>query len=593
MNTTSPGKLYHLARVVMPSIRHEQFKDLYVRTDRNKLHFDTWMNTFAAKKFYYYCELGETYFQIKAKGTYHLEIIGTKRPNDAPHEDVVIYSQEVSGDACVHVPNAAEYDGLFFSIFKNPHIEFEFISAAWCTDIAPQRQNKIAIVACTFKREDYIKQNVALFEDFLALSPELKDRFKLLVVDNGRSLPESIKSENVELYPNMNAGGAGGFTRGLIEVMQKDAGFTHVLFMDDDVEINTESFFRTLTISDYLKETFKDSFIDGCMMDMERKNIVFEGIAVRDGFWVRGVHSNLDVIHYENIINFNKVDPAIFGNKDCRVSSAWWYCAFPISLAEKQGLPMPFFLRSDDVEWSWRACSPDTHFISMNGISIWHANFEWRVSKVSDYFFVPRNMFFTQAIHTPNSKEQNITWLKHRVRYIVETYDYTSMEILERALRDILDGCKSLRHNPEQLFQSLNEICKKVEWKDCSEEELQVAINYDYYAKQKRWRRRVYNLTNKGRFAPNFLRKRQAHILDWYPHPDAFKMTRSVCLYNLATKKMTVRKYDRHQVKAYKKRLSSLVQQIDNRYDELKDTFLNLHRELSTVDFWKQYLNLA
>lgn len=35
----------------------------------------------------------------------------------------------------------------------------------------------------------------------------------------------------------MNAGGAGGFTRGLIEVMKLNAGYTRVLFMDDDVEI--------------------------------------------------------------------------------------------------------------------------------------------------------------------------------------------------------------------------------------------------------------------------------------------------------------------------------------------------------------------
>lgn len=36
----------------------------------------------------------------------------------------------------------------------------------------------------------------------------------------------------------MNAGGAGGFTRGLIEVMKLNAGYTRVLFMDDDVEFS-------------------------------------------------------------------------------------------------------------------------------------------------------------------------------------------------------------------------------------------------------------------------------------------------------------------------------------------------------------------
>ena len=41
----------------------------------------------------------------------------------------------------------------------------------------------------------------------------------------------------------------------------------------------------------------------------------------------------------------------------------------------------------------------------MNGICIWHSPFEYRVSKLADYFYLPRNMFMLHTLYSPKFKK--------------------------------------------------------------------------------------------------------------------------------------------------------------------------------------------
>ena len=101
------------------------------------------------------------------------------------------------------------------------------------------------------------------------------------MVDNGHTLEESLGSDCVTVIPNKNAGGAGGLCRGLMEA--NDRGFTHCLFMDDDVEIFPESFFRTRVLTDYFKEEYRTCSVNGPMMNLYDKMELFENLAVYDG----------------------------------------------------------------------------------------------------------------------------------------------------------------------------------------------------------------------------------------------------------------------------------------------------------------------
>ncbi|MBQ7024151.1 MAG: glycosyltransferase family 2 protein [Akkermansia sp.] len=587
MNSTSP--LFTLTHIVLPSSDSLEYDELLVRRQENKLYFNTWMNVFAAQKYAQYCDLGEIYFSLTARGAYRLEIIGSKRETDKAPVDDVLVSTELHDDACVHIPNATAYEGLYFSIIQNPAEPVNLISGTWCTDKAPQRQNKLAIVSCTFKKEEYITRNVAIYEQFLKETPEIQNRIKLFVVDNGKTLPDSIKSDNVELYYNMNAGGAGGFTRGLMEVRKRNEGYTRVLFMDDDVEVFPESFYRTLIMADYLKPAYKQAFINGAMLDLYEKAQFFENQAYRWGMWTRAVHPPCEMT-YENILKVNNIPEDIFHRPLQQTHGAWWYCCFDIEIVNNKGLPLPLFLRGDDLEWGWRNYG-QIH-ITMNGICIWHAPFQYRVSKTADFYYLPRNMFLLNILYTSDFHQWWKADFTNTLKYLCRTYNYTGLALFEMALLDILKGDKAFRENPEDQLKRINKANELSCVKQCTdEEELQKAMSPRPY-KIKKWRRVVSRFTKRGKYCPNIFKKKERSIPDWLPPVEAFTMVKNVNLYNPLKKQYEIRQFDFAKDKKYSQSISQLINQIEKKFDELSATLNTAHRELTSEGFWKQYLEL-
>ncbi len=594
--------LNEISRMVMPTSAFVDNTELFVNKeeapcfingamrDCNIYKFNTWMNMFAAKKHYYYCELGDIYLKFEIEGSYILQVTGSNRNVAFDRLDDILVNQECNGNTEIKIPNADKYEGLFYTIIEDKNNPVMIKSGAWCTDVAPQRDNKLAIVSCTFKREDYITKNISLFENFIAQNASLKDKIKLFIADNGKSLPESLNSDDVTIYPNMNAGGAGGFTRGLMEVMKLNQGYTRVLFMDDDVEIFPESFYRTLLLSNYLKDEFKDAFINGAMMNLYDKSSFFENLSVQNELWLTGFYNNIAVTDYENILLTNDIPSAVFGDRSKYVSSAWWYCSFPMDFVSEKGLPIPIFFRGDDAEWSWRASGK--HIISMNGICIWHAPFEWRVSKIADYYYLPRNMFFLNSLYTPDFKKKYLPMFLGRLKYLLSTYDYVSLDIFKRALEDILKGSDTLRKNPEKQFKDVNKIAKQVSYNACDNvQELEYVKTHKVHSKK--WRKFLWKLTKFGIWCPKFLFKKSGVALEWYPPVDDFILTKEVKVYNLFTKKYEIRRFDKNRHNRYKKEIKQLLNKLDKNYDKLHLDYVNAHKEFSTFEFWEKYLELS
>lgn len=593
-------KLYELSRLVMPTGNFINNIELFVNKEQkpclingamrncNVYKFNTWMNLFAPKKHYYYCDLGEIYLKIEAEGNYILQVTGSNRNPAFNRIDDIILTLECRGNTEIKIPDAGKYEGIFYTIIEDKNNPITLKGGTWCTDKTPQRDNKLAIVTCTFKREDYINKNIALFEKFIDDNPELNEKIKLIVTDNGKTLDVGRSNDKVKIIPNMNAGGAGGFTRGLIDVIEQNAGFTRVLFMDDDVEIFPESFYRTLMLSNYLKEEFKDAFINGAMLDLYNKSLFFENLAIQSDLWVRA-YRPAEPLHYDSILNINDIPAHVFSNPNEKTDTAWWFHCFDMSLVRDKGLPFPCFFRGDDVEWSWRHFGK--HHISMNGICLWHAPFIYKSSKVTDYYYRPRNMFCINVLYTPNFKNNFRRYFKQMLSYILATYDYKALEVFVIALRDILQGSKIFKENPEKQFKEINASGSKIEYIECNDEgELHYARTHRVHAKK--WRKFVWKITHKGRFAPKFLFKKHGIALDWYPPVEDFTLVKEAKVYNLFTKKYTIRKFDKKKLNYYEKEIKTLIDKIYENYDALQKDYQDAHKEFSTIDFWKMYLEI-
>lgn len=151
---------------------------------------------------------------------------------------------------------------------------------------------KIALNICTFQREEFIHRNLSLLQasDFFNPdNPQYYGRLHIFVVDNGSSLqlPESLY---VHCIYNRNTGGSGGFQRGIEEIRKRNEGFTHVIFMDDDVAFDISSFYLLFDFLSGVGEADRDRPVAGRMFCMDDPYIQYTAAEK----WNRGMVSHVE-----------------------------------------------------------------------------------------------------------------------------------------------------------------------------------------------------------------------------------------------------------------------------------------------------------
>ena len=600
-----------LSRIVMPEAKDKNYRDLFFRwgivetsglgntlTTFNELHFNTWMNLFSAKKWFHYCQLESLFLGIKIKGNFSVEVIGSKR-NVAfiRLDEKLSFSEYHSGGEPIYIriSEPAEYDAVYFILRFAKDDPCEILSMGWYTDESPRMENALAIVTCTYRRENYINRTIAQFERYLSENAELQDRMHLFVVDNGQTLDLTEKHNFTDVFYNINAGGAGGFGRGLIEVCKAKEKYTRCLFMDDDVEIIPESFYRTLRIADYLKEEYHDSYINGAMLDLYNRITFFENLAVQEGLWVRQFHSVANLLDYNEILRVTIIPDEVFHDEDSKTNAPWYYCCFPVDQKmDINRLPLPIFIRGDDVEWGWRNFGNPC--ISMNGICVWHAPFYYRVGKVAEAYYLPRNMFVVNTLYDKNFKQAFVKLFQNRFQYLVATYDYPSCKLMNKALDDILKGSAIFHESPIDIMQELATLAMEPIQKTDNEWEVFHARDAVYV---KGGIRGVVNKLIKGVFrvfpkAKCWIKRSGTNdTVEWYPPVDAFLVKKHVRVYHLLKHTYVTREFDYALERKLTKEFRQKLKQIESNYDHLKEDYETNFPMVTSYEFWKQYLQLS
>ena len=604
-------KKHLLQRIVLPEGRDRDYRDLFFRwgtteckafgknvASMEEMYFNTWMNLFAGKKWFHYGQLDNLFLGIKIKGQFSVEIIGSDRNTAYNRIDEKLFFQEYmngSNDMVyipVHKPEA--YDAVYFVLRYLKSEPCEIQSMGWYTDTIPQRENKLAIVTCTFKREVYIHRTIQQFENYLNDNIELKDRMHLFVVDNGQTLDLERKSPYIDIFYNINAGGAGGFGRGLIEVCKAEENYTRCLFIDDDVEIIPESFYRTLVLADYLRPNYANALINGAMLDLYNKVIFYENLAVQDGLWCHPYHGETNLLNYDEILRINHIPEDVFAKENTKTNGAWFYCSFAV---EKQksidNLPLPIFIRGDDIEYGYRNFGKV--FIQLNGICIWHAPFYYRVNKITDSYYLSRNMFIVNALYTPNFKNTFAPLYREKFYYAISTYDYVTAQLINQALQDILKGSKLFDESPLEIMHNLNVLAKESSEPVTDPYEL-IEVR-DKHIGWPRYRR-VINKVIKAcyKFLPItkcILKKNGMNTApEWFPAADIFLVKKHVKVYNLLKHTSTIRTFDYNKEKQLKKEFKQYLNSIQTNYDALEKDYRENFGKVTSYEFWKQYLKL-
>lgn len=368
------------------------------------------------------------------------------------------YSEVVPGTA-VEVPASYEWQTLDLDLAIG---EFDVLDAFQITcpgqvrlrhasywasvDESLVRDVELAIATTTFRKEAYITKNIELVREQIIESDEpIAAHFTMHVIDNGRTLDrEALESPGIEIHPNQNVGGAGGFTRGMIEAMRQEHPATHVLLMDDDVEVFPESIIRTYNLLALARDKYAEAFVSGAMMsydevDVRHEDVGYFTFAGTCNAWKPPEH--MSSIH--GIVQNETFLPDFGAWEDVRqYYAAWWYCCIPTSLIRKNGLPLPLFVRFDDAEFGMR-CNPE--IMTMNGICVWHKDFYLRYSAASERYQTPRNVCVIRATTDVAPLTDPLREVERCFQLEMVKFNYADAELVLRGFEDFLEG-------PEHVF---------------------------------------------------------------------------------------------------------------------------------------------
>lgn len=452
------------------------------------------------------------------------------------------------------------------------------------------RDINISLVTTTFRKQDYIKKNIKMLKERVLDSEDLSEHIFVHVIDNERALDASeLDCRNLKVYANPNTGGAGGFTRGMIEALALEKKPTHVLLMDDDVMIIAESLFRTYYLLRIIKDELKEHFLSGAMFDYDLREKQYEDIGYvhkadasygplkphLDMRWVLGLLKN-ESVSQDNLEN---------------AYAGWWYCCIPVSKIEQNGLPLPVFVRGDDVEFSLRN---NARFLTLNGISIWHVGFAGKFNASMELYQVHRNSFVISAASGICSDISFINRIRTLFWQNITKFGYDNAEQLLDSVEDFLKGPDYLEKlNGEQ---SLREHSAKNEKLIPLKSIQGYNPSQDPYSYQRLniVQKAIYVLTINGHLLPNFILKKtpMAVAFDWFFVPGKNFMRKYLIAVNKNDETGCLRTISRKRCFKLVRRYRKVMKNYKKNHVAVEKQYRDKFPEMISEKFWKEYLGI-
>lgn len=346
------------------------------------LSLNTYFNSFSYDNYVNYTNIDKITFQVKVQGTGIVSLLCQSDTEKNKLEEAETIQDETTLRFSVDIRTLPPH-GLLFLELQGTSSTLVFLEGVICTEVEERTPVSLAMVICTYRREEYVKSNLdKLRADlFQRQSPPIH----VFVIDNGSSFQYPCE-EWLSIVENRNLGGSGGFTRGMVEALKGD--YTHVLLMDDDISFEVESILRVISFLSLEREEDKPCIFGGHMLLEEQPTIQFEAGGRYENGRLMALHQNIDVSQEWALLENQIQEPQ-------PQYQAWWFCCMPLKVIEQVGLPLPFFIKTDDVEYGMRCACP---VLLMNGVGVWHASFESKQSPHLEYY-IKRNELIVSSLY--------------------------------------------------------------------------------------------------------------------------------------------------------------------------------------------------
>lgn len=552
------------------------------------VNFDTYFNGLSASKWMKYTNVKKVKVHLDIKGRARISLLYKEKTATGILEKCIYetyFDSDRDGEQFIGEYKTEFINGMYCVSILSMSDNTKFFGGYFYTTDANVKDIGLAINICTFKREKYVYKNMKMLEEEFLLNEdsELRERLYINISDNAKTLdPDNFSSSHIKVFENRNLGGAGGFTRAMIESkkMEKACRLTHVLVMDDDVVMQPESIYRTYRILSLVKDEYKDAFIGGAMLRTDWQWFQTEA----GGTWNAG-----RLVSHKQGLDLRVLDACLYNEVEEKCDfNAWWYCTMPIGVITDKNLPMPIFIRGDDVEFGLRNMK---HLILMNGICVWHEPFENKYSS-SMYYYIFRNRLIDNAVRDIDySKESFLSEFKDQYFREVFTLRYKNAQLLLDGVYDFLKGPEWLMsQNGDEL--NMDVMSRGYKFTDLNN--LSIPFDYPQYEQMLRFVESPEQQKKRKRTLNGLMgaHDKAVCVPVQNPHIAYFYKAYGAVNYDPVSGRGFETYFDKKEEINLLKAYFKLKKAVNKEYDSAKSKYLEARGTLNGMEFWKEYLGI-
>jgi galactofuranosylgalactofuranosylrhamnosyl-N-acetylglucosaminyl-diphospho-decaprenol beta-1,5/1,6-galactofuranosyltransferase len=418
--------------------------------EQTEVSFAAYFNAFPASYWRRWTTLRTLHLRLDIEGAGRVDVYRSK----ADATQIHVHGELVEGRHELDIEldlTPFEDGGWYWFDISTEDSELIVHSGGWHAPAQAPGRAAVTIGMPTFNRPtDCVATLRAIGEDELVRSVVtavvIPDQGRAKVRDqDGFGAAQAALGNRLRIIDQPNIGGSGGYARVMYEALE-NTDCDQILFMDDDIVLEPDSILRAVAFSRFAR---RPMLVGGQMLQSQARSRLHAWGEVVDRQRMRwnkapGTEYNHDFaqhplrqtawLHRRTDVDYN----------------AWWMCLIPRTVAETIGLPLPLFIKWDDVEYGLRAGAAGYPTATVPGVAIWHMSFADK-DDATDWqaYFHLRNRLVGAALHGTERLPTAMLAdsLKHALKHAL-AMEYSTLALQEMAIRDFLAG-------PQALFDKL------------------------------------------------------------------------------------------------------------------------------------------
>ena len=426
---------------------------------QTEVSFASYFNGFPASYWRRWSTLAVVHLRLVLEGTGRVDVYRSKADGTQIHAHGELLDEPGRHELDIPLDLTPFEDGgwYWFDITTEDH-ELVVHEGGWHAPHAAPGRAAVTVGMPTFNRPtDCVATLRAIGEDELVRSVITA----VVIPDQGRSKvrdqdgfveAQAVLGARLRIIDQGNLGGSGGYARVMYEALA-NTGCEHILYMDDDIVLEPDSILRALAFSRFARQPM---LVGGQMFSLQARSKLHAWGEVVDRHLMRW--RTAPNTEYDHDFARDPLRQTEWLHRRAEVDyNAWWMCLIPRVVAEDIGLPLPLFIKWDDVEYGLRAGEAGYPTATVPGVGIWHMSFADK-DDATDWqsYFHLRNRLVGAALHSAEDVPRGMLAdsLKHTLKHAM-CMEYSTLALQEMAIRDFLAG-------PETLFEQLGTALGRV-----------------------------------------------------------------------------------------------------------------------------------